>query len=428
MATHEFHSDSHALNNGTEVVWQLPKTLPIIGILLLAHGCKQTPRVWFAESSRCSKCIPRPEEMCMAQKALSAGYAVIGISNLKGTKGCWERDDIEPVARKLQQWRTKRNMPRTAGGVPLYVLGVGSGGWFAANAGRVWNDVNAVALQASVPTLKEVQRKAKSGESKALPYPPLQMGLLERDKEKLLAAKQLLGQEWDGSKRAELVTGKKHSVTPEFFSDGIPGLRQNLSYAVHKALIGTGTINGNSNEVIKAPVRGELQKKVSASLGSRNSDVPQRSKSLAVDAIFARLDMAYAKEASSCELMDQTLAFFKRYPGGVSYNAVGSKGRSLNGTQVGTGSNATHVNGTHHGNGTHHHSKLPTELKKLLTKHHSTGTSSLSSSSKKTPSSSSSSKSTKTSVKKATSTSAKAASPGAPAPAPSSGWLSWLGR
>ena len=302
----------------------------------------------------------------MANKALDSGYAIVAISNLKGTKGCWERDDVQPVARKLQQWRTKRNLPG-AGGVPLYILGVGSGGWFAANAARVWPNVSAVSVQSSVPTLREVQRTPTGAESKAKPYPPLQLVMLERDEEKLFAAKQLLEQEWDGSKRAEVLTGKKQMVTPEFFSDGITGMRQNLSEAVRRALVVAGTVDDNTGFVVKAPVRSELQKKISEALGTRKSDLPQRSKSLALDAIFARLDMAYAKEASTCAMMDKTIAFFAQYGGSVSTSAVGVKGRPLNSTR----SSSHHGSGTHHGDGTHHGNSTHHQHSKHTPSHHS---------------------------------------------------------
>ena len=58
---------------------------------------------------------------------------------------------------------------------------------------------------------------------------------------------------------------------------------------------------------------------------------------LAIDAAFAQLDVAYGQEASTCELMDKTLAFFRRYPGHVSYTARGGH-HNHNGTR--------HANGT----------------------------------------------------------------------------------
>ena len=57
-----------------EYVYRLPTT-PAKGLVLLFHGCRQSPRVWFAPSPNCTACLPRPEERCMADRLFAAGYA-----------------------------------------------------------------------------------------------------------------------------------------------------------------------------------------------------------------------------------------------------------------------------------------------------------------------------------------------------------------
>lgn len=347
----EVHSDSHAYGNATEVVWALPRALQVLGIVLVAHGCKQTPRVWMSEGGRCLKCIPRPEEVCMTQKALDAGYAVVGIGNLKGTKGCWEREDVPSVVRTLNKWRSKHNLQRE-NGVPLYALGVGSGGWMAANAARVWPDVRAVSVQASVPSLKDVQRPQTGGETK--PYPPLQMVLMERDAAKRQSAEVLLGQDWAGKARAETLIAKKKTVGASFFSDGIKGLRLNVSQAVRAALVTAGVVDERTSALLKMPTRSELRDKVSNAMGSRKTDFPQRSKQLALDGIFARLDMAYAQEASTCEYMDRTLAFFTSHRGEAPVTLARAH-HAINSTHHSHGNHShSTAGGSHHHAGAHH--------------------------------------------------------------------------
>jgi pimeloyl-ACP methyl ester carboxylesterase len=338
MANYELHSDSHAYGNGTEVVWALPKGLPVLGVLLLAHACKQSPKVWFPAGEKCLKCVPRPEEMCMSQKALAAGYAVIAISNVKGTKGCWERDDVANVQRTLSRWRAKKGLARNTSS--LYVVGVGSGGWFAAQTARVWPDVRAVSIQASVPSIKEVQRAPAIGEATAKAFPPMQMLLMQRDTAKQEAAQQLLSQEWAGKASAELLKSMPKKLTATFFSDGIPGLARNVSELVRAALVKSGYVDAKTSMVTKMPVRSDLRAVVSKAMGDRKNDFPQRSKQLAMEAIFARFDLAYGNEASTCEHMDKTLAFFQRFPGHVTHLVAKQKSG----------------NGTHSHNGTHHHS------------------------------------------------------------------------
>ena len=34
------------MQNGTVLVWQLPPASPAAGVILLAHGCRQSARVW----------------------------------------------------------------------------------------------------------------------------------------------------------------------------------------------------------------------------------------------------------------------------------------------------------------------------------------------------------------------------------------------
>lgn len=286
----------------------------------------------------------------MAKKALAAGYAVIAVGNLKGTKGCWEREDIPSVAKELAKWRSKRKLPaRDAGGVPLYALGVGSGGWFAAQAAKSWPDVRAITVQSSVPTLSQIIPKA-SETTTPRNFPPLQMVLMRKDTAKAAAGQRLVSgaeQDWPGRLRSEILTTLPKPVPSLLLSDKIPGLAQNLSEAVHMALRKAGRID-DQDMLTKQPLRTELRELISDAIGMRKTDFPQRSKQLAIDAILAELDLAYAFEASTCEYMKDTLSFWRRNAGNASVVTVPANMHTH-------GGNHSKSNSSHHHNGTSHH-------------------------------------------------------------------------
>ena len=105
--TREIFHARDAANASVEYVWSLPaaSTTPPRGLVLLAHGCRQSPRVWFSKSGGCAECIPRPEERCLAERLSRAGYALLAAGNLKGSKGCWETNDVPVVESLVRTWR-----------------------------------------------------------------------------------------------------------------------------------------------------------------------------------------------------------------------------------------------------------------------------------------------------------------------------------
>ena len=106
----------------------------------------------------------------MAAMAVEAGFGVVAAANLRGSKECWQTDDVPVVRAALDRWRRDRagSLPART---PLFVLGPSSGGFFATQAARHWRDVRAIAVQVSVPSMNDVRTPLPSG---ATVFPPLQ--------------------------------------------------------------------------------------------------------------------------------------------------------------------------------------------------------------------------------------------------------------
>ena len=292
----------------SEWIARLPnRTASIAGIVLLAHGCRQSPRVWFSKSGACADCIAKPEERCMAARLLEANFAVVAAGNpTHGAHGCWESADVPVVAERLRAWRLSVALPSST---PLFLLGPSSGGFFATQYARQWRDVRAIAIQVSTPSLTEVQPPLPSG---AVQFPPMQMILMQRDSGKLRDAQAVASRP-----NVELITATPKPVTPTFFSEGILGLSAELSHALQQALIRAGFVDRGSLMVTKHPSRGSWKDVVKAPLEEshrkrRAGALPQDSLQVAMDGVFARLDLAYAYHASTCEFIDRSIAFFHR--------------------------------------------------------------------------------------------------------------------
>ena len=87
-----------------------------------------------------------------------------------------------------------------------------------------------------------------------------------------------------------------------------------LSARVRDALVAAGHIDNATFMVRKHPSRGSWRDPVLAALSSKAKKVSSSGPPLqeVMDGIFARLDLAYAYHASTCEHVDKTIAFFQR--------------------------------------------------------------------------------------------------------------------
>ena len=239
----------------------------------------------------------------MADRLFAAGYALLAAGNRKGPKGCWETNDVETVTALLHAWRRKHVRSST----PLFLNGPSSGGFFATEAARHWRDVRGLSVQISVPTLDQVRPPLPS---RAASYPPLQLILCQRDSGKWKDAEALKAV----LPPFELLNVLPKRVDDTFFSSAIPGLDPVLSARVRDALVAAGHIDNATFMVRKHPSRGSWRDPVLAALSSKAKKGSSSGPPLqeVMDGIFARLDLAYAYHASTCEHVDKTIAFFQR--------------------------------------------------------------------------------------------------------------------
>ena len=248
----------------------------------------------------------------MSNVLLESNFAVAAAENYKGSHGCWETADVPVVTSLLKAWRKQHKLAH----VPLFLLGPSSGGFFATQLARHERDVRAVSIQVSVPSRDDVSSPLPSGADR---FPPLQIILMQKDSGKLKEADALIrtGGEWPGRDSAQLLTSQPKPVHPAFFSDGIVGLSYNVSANVRAELVRAGKLDERTSRLRSHPRREEWREAVRRGLMDehgriRRDELPQKSLALAMDGIFARLDLAYAFHASTCEHAAGTVAFFRK--------------------------------------------------------------------------------------------------------------------
>ena len=190
----------------------------------------------------------------MALRLTEAGFALLAVGNQKGTKGCWETNDVETVTALLHEWRKKRSRHQqhhVPMKVPLFLLGPSSGGFFATQAARHWREVRGLSVQISVPSADDVRAPLPSG-SAALP--PLQLVLMKRDSGKLRDAAALRSTLPAGA--FEQIVVAPRALASTFFSDAMPGLAPTLSAAVLDGLIAAGHVDATTRMLKAHPYRG----------------------------------------------------------------------------------------------------------------------------------------------------------------------------
>lgn len=120
------------LGEGIQIVYQIPMNITsVVGVLLVAHGCSHSATDWWKMSDKCQKCIGLPVERSIVKMAVQSGMAVIALSsNNRGNK-CWiyEHDRMRAI-KAIRYMYDKISTLTEENRVPLYLLGVSSGGSF----------------------------------------------------------------------------------------------------------------------------------------------------------------------------------------------------------------------------------------------------------------------------------------------------------
>ena len=158
--------------NGTVLISALPATRAR-GIVLAAHGCRASGRVWFNQSASLPKLRSAARGVVLGGRRARVGLCGRGADRRRPR---WLLDgvDVTAVGAALISWRKKRVQLRNA---PLLGLGTSSGGWLVQQAARNWPSVAALTSIVSVPPLGDVQPPLP----RASPYPPLQLIVMRKD-------------------------------------------------------------------------------------------------------------------------------------------------------------------------------------------------------------------------------------------------------
>ena len=78
---------------GLETLWEVPPG-PLRGLLFVSHGCNQAATDWWPPSRRCARCLGLPENEAIRLVALRAGYALVAVSSHNRTSGCWHNTGV----------------------------------------------------------------------------------------------------------------------------------------------------------------------------------------------------------------------------------------------------------------------------------------------------------------------------------------------
>ena len=112
-----------------DVKYEIPKYLPLKGILFVAHGCSHGAGDFWPRSDSCPDCLGLPEEIRIRKMALNRGYVVVAISSADRDVRCWGEIDMERVAHALSLLLNSAAQTKLKG-LPLYGFGASSGGMF----------------------------------------------------------------------------------------------------------------------------------------------------------------------------------------------------------------------------------------------------------------------------------------------------------
>lgn len=320
--------------NGTFITWQLPHLSLPRAILVAAHGCRASGRVWFTDSPQFGHPLrsPLPEESCIASHSLDAGFAVLAPSS---AGDCWRAEDFGKVWWAISALRARQ--PLLSHDLPLFTLGTSSGGWFAGQVARHWQEVAAVSMIVMTLPLADVQPPLPRGSA----YPPLLMVHMARDASKSREVQALLEAKWPQRQEVEAHVCAPRPVHPNYFterlaltanhsrsiqvdllrlSDSFRVVAANDTHAcrLQEALLRAGYLNKETMFVQTHPQRTLWSSVVRSALPKSSSSTARQGLALSsmqvtLDGVFQELDVAYAYHAATCEHIEKTIDFFMRH-------------------------------------------------------------------------------------------------------------------
>jgi hypothetical protein len=206
-------------------VWEEPLGTPK-GILFLAHGCQHSALDFWPSNPKCEECVGLPEEHKIVKKALESKYTVLAISShSQGHGGCWAaRHDNNRVLKVLKKIKSEDTYKR----LPVFALGVSSGGSFVAQLPEVLQQIAAVFVMVGHSDISFVSKKVQ--------YPPSQWIHMPRDR---ILAEQI-NETVHGLRkagfRADEIQVDAIPLSPTYFSDRIEKISPHLSTQIYDIL------------------------------------------------------------------------------------------------------------------------------------------------------------------------------------------------
>lgn len=216
------------LMNGTNVIWQIPKSPK--AVLFLAHGCNGRAANFWDKSPGCPDCVGLPEERLIVLHALQRRFAVLAVSSLGK---CWSfKKEKENVKWIIKWWIEKHNLEK----LPVTALGASSGGYFVSAL--------ATEIKFSSSTIMIAEGLFNSME---IPegYPPTLFVHMPKDRTRAV----LIGMNMAALRQKGVpvkeIRCMEFPLTPELLSGKIPGLDQTLSLRLFKVFHEKGFIDNN---------------------------------------------------------------------------------------------------------------------------------------------------------------------------------------
>ena len=113
-------------------MWEVPPQTK--AVLLALHGCSHSGTDFWEQSEACPRCLGLPEEVIIRRAALEHGYALIAPSSSNRERKCWHMQFEDPSSSNdAKVVSVVGDVMKEEGllGLPIFVVGVSSGGGFA---------------------------------------------------------------------------------------------------------------------------------------------------------------------------------------------------------------------------------------------------------------------------------------------------------
>ncbi|CAL9205319.1 unnamed protein product [Musa hybrid cultivar] len=215
------------LMNGTDVIWQIPDSPK--AALFIAHGCGVRASNFWDKYPGCPNCTGLPEERIFVLRALERKFAVLTISSLGR---CWSFEETEAIKWIIKWWIEKNKL----GKLPIMAMGASSGGYF----------VSALAAEMRFRSLSIMIAEgvfASAGVPKD--YPPTLFVHMPKDRNTMKKIQKNMKTLRQNGVLVKEIRCMQFPLSPDLFSNRIPGINQTLSVKMYHLFSEKGFIDEN---------------------------------------------------------------------------------------------------------------------------------------------------------------------------------------